>query len=131
MDIVFKPSLRKSFRQYVELLQPLIKCTPKEADILAEFMYHNYLNRDIPDRARNEFVFGTSTRKKIREHLDMSSGSFNNNMSSLKKRGILKENELPKKLRASPKPYKDGQYKFELTYHFIIEDNAEEHTEVN
>jgi len=75
-------------------------------------MYHNYLNRDIPDRARNEFVFGTSTR-------------------NLKKRGILKENELPKKLRASPKPYKDGQYKFELTYHFIIEDNAEEHTEVN
>ena len=97
MDIIFRPNLQKSFRQYIEIMQPMIKCTPKEADILAEFMYHNYLNRDIPDRARHDYVFGTITRKKIREHLNMSQGSFNNNMSSLKKRGLLMFLETPQK----------------------------------
>lgn len=129
MDIIFKPNLRKSFRQYVEILQPMIKCTAKEADILAEFMYHNYINRDIPERARNEFVFGTATRKKIRETLEMSSGSFNNNMSSLRKRGILKEDALPQKLQVSPKETSQG-LKFNLNFHFIIQD-AEKGKKVN
>jgi len=121
MDIIFRPNLQKSFRQYIEIMQPLIKCTPKEADILAEFMYHNHLNRDIPDRARHDYVFGTITRKKIREHLNMSQGSFNNNMSSLKKRGLLKEDGLPKKLQVEPRETENG-LKFNLTFHFIIED---------
>jgi DNA-binding MarR family transcriptional regulator len=124
MDIVFKPTLRTSFRQYVELLQPMLRCTTKEADILAEFMYHNYLNRDIPERARNEFVFGTSTRKQIREQLNMSSGSFNNNMSSLRKRGILKQDALPKKLQVTPTNTPQG-LKFNLNFHFLIQDAEE------
>jgi hypothetical protein len=107
----------------------MIKCTAKEADILAEFMYHNYINRDIPERARNEFVFGTATRKKIRETLEMSSGSFNNNMSSLRKRGILKEDALPQKLQVSPKETSQG-LKFNLNFHFIIQD-AEKGKKVN
>jgi hypothetical protein len=121
MDFVLKGNLRKSFRQYVEILQPMIKCTAKEADILAEFMYHNYLNQDIPERARNKILFSTETRKEIRERLNLSIGSFNNNMSSLRKRGILKNDQLPTKLQVYPKNTNRGLL-INMNFHLLATD---------
>jgi hypothetical protein len=128
MDIVLKTELKKSFRQYLEILQPMVGYTSKEADILALFMYHNYINQDIPERIRGEYLFSTNTRKTIREELDMSIGSFNNNMSSLKKT-ILKDNKLPKKLDVFPEQTKNGLI-LPLKFYFLVQD-AKNSTENN
>jgi len=128
MDIILPTTLKKSFRQYLEILQPMVGYTSKEADILALFMYHNYKNQDIPERIRGEFLFSTNTRKTIREELDMSIGSFNNNMASLKK-SILKDNKLPKKLIVYPETTDKG-LSLPLKFYFLVQD-AKDSTENN
>lgn len=128
MDFVLNTTTKKSFRQYVEILQPIMKFTSKEADILAELMYQNYLNQDIPERARNQYLFSTDNRKVMRNNLNMSVGSFNNNMASLKKRGILKGEILPKKLQVLPQKH-NGKDIVSLKFYFVVD--AEERTENN
>jgi len=61
---------RKFYRQYIELLQPLLQLRKREADVFAELLYHNYLKRDIKNpEDRFKLVFDISTRNKIGEAL--------------------------------------------------------------
>lgn len=57
---------RKFYRQFIELLQPILGLRKREADVFAELLYHNYLRRDIKNEEdRFRLVFDISTREKI------------------------------------------------------------------
>jgi hypothetical protein len=57
---------RKFYRQFIELLQPILGLRKREADVFAELLYHNYLKRNIEDADdRFRLVFDISTREKI------------------------------------------------------------------
>tara|TARA_B110000259_G_C14028685_1_gene405759 strand:+ start:759 stop:1160 length:402 start_codon:yes stop_codon:yes gene_type:complete len=61
---------RKFYRQFIELLQPILGLRKREADVFAELLYHNYLRRDIKNEEdRFRLVFDISTREKIGEAL--------------------------------------------------------------
>jgi DNA-binding MarR family transcriptional regulator len=84
----------KFFRQYLELINPLLKLRGKELDVLAELMYYNYKFKDIPDEHRWKLIFDYDTKTKIRTKLDLSDASMNNNLSALRKKGIIKLNKV-------------------------------------
>lgn len=63
-------SPRTFYRQFIEILQPMLKLRKREADVFAELLYHNYLRRDIRnDQDRFRLVFDISTREKIGKYL--------------------------------------------------------------
>lgn len=101
--IVINTTRYKFFRQFLELIKsipPFNKLRPKELDVLAEIMYQNDRYSDLEPKIRQKIIFDTKTREDIRNGLNMTKESFNNNLSILRKHGVLsKENELMPFLR--------------------------------
>lgn len=79
---------------HLQLMNGFLELSNKETSILAEFirMYEELIpqisNRDI----LNSQLFSSSSRKKIRESLGISSENlFNNYFSSLKSKGVIEK----------------------------------------
>ncbi len=129
MDIVNKrvftlPTKEKEFfRYYIELIKPFLnKITNKEADILAELIYQNYLKKDIKNKIdRFKLILESSNRRKIENNLNISSSAFRNGLNSLKNRKILDDNNLIKDIFLI-----EPTDTFELTFNFKIKSNEQE-----
>lgn len=81
------------FRYWLEFLKPYHKLRSKEIEALSLLLYYRYeLSRDIKDMDMVDMVlFSTQTRNKIREDLGgMSQKVFNNLLTSLRGKGVLK-----------------------------------------
>lgn len=108
MVVPVKTTLRKFFRQYIELLKtipPLDSLRNRELDVLGEIMYQDYKYRSVEDdEARKALVFSKAIRKEMRENIGMSEDTYNNNISIIRKNGVLSSNNnLPDFLRIDPK----------------------------
>lgn len=88
----------KFYRQLLEILRsvpPINKLRPKELAVLAEIMLQNNKYRELDYETRYSILFSTKMRKKMRENIKLGEESFNNNLSLLRKYGIIsKDNEL-------------------------------------
>ena len=110
---------RKFFRQYIELLQPMLKLRQREADVFAELLYHNYLKRDIKDTAdRFKLVFDISTREKMQDYLKISNSVIQQALGGLRKKGVIKGITLRESFIIVPQ---DGV--FSLTFKFVVEED--------
>jgi len=89
-------SEREVFRMYVELIRPFLKgLRPREADVFAEVLYRYYKKRDVANqRDRVALVLNSDSREQIADQLDMSQAILRNAISSLRKKGILKEGNM-------------------------------------
>ena len=110
---------RKFFRQYLELLRtipPFVQLRTRELDLLGEIMYQRYKYRSFDeDGALNAFVFSAGMRKKMRDNLSMSEATFNNNLSYIKKHGIIKDKyELIPILNIVPDKEFNISFKFDI-----------------
>lgn len=87
---------REIFRSYVELIRPFLKgLRPREADVFAEILYKHYTKRNISNqRDRMAIVLNSDSREEIAEYLGMSQAILRNAVSSLRKKGILKEGNI-------------------------------------
>jgi len=87
---------REVVRSYVELIRPFLKgLRPREADVFAEILYRYYLKRDIANqRDRMALVLNSDSRDEMVEQLEMTHPIFRNAMTSLRKKGILKEGNV-------------------------------------
>lgn len=98
MKIPLRTTKSKFYRQVLEVLKsfpPINKLRPKEMDLLAEFMRQNAENKDLPRNKRRIILFSTENRKEIQDKLGMSQAFFNNNLSVLRKYGLIsKDNDL-------------------------------------
>lgn len=95
INLPIKTTKSKFFRQVLEVLRsfpPINKLSPKELDLLAEFMKQNNELTDIPVNKRRILVFSTENRKEIMDTLNMSQAVFNNNLSKLRKVGVITRN---------------------------------------
>lgn len=82
------------FRYWLEFLRPYHKLRTKEIEALSLLLYYRYeLSRSISDNNMVDVVlFSTQTRNKIREDLGgMTQKVFNNLLTSLRKKDIIKE----------------------------------------
>jgi hypothetical protein len=102
----FQTDLKKVFRAYVELLQPVLKLQKRNADVFAEILYLNYVKRNIPYEDRFDLIFSTSYKKIIKENLNITDAILQNSLSSLRKINLIVDNCVPEKYLIYPKDNK-------------------------
>jgi hypothetical protein len=70
-------------------MNPVNQLGSRELDVLGRLLHYNDLYRDIEPDARVSLILNDKTRTAIREELGISRDIFNNNLSKLRKVGIL------------------------------------------
>ena len=79
--ILERPTNAENFyKEYVTLINGILKLTDKEIDIVAELLR-------LYDTSDN--VFSTENRKKLSEILKITDLNLNNHFQNLKKKGVL------------------------------------------
>lgn len=113
----------KFFRGYIELLKPFLSgLTSKEADVVAELMYQNYLKQEIPNKTdRFKLILESSNRRLIEQKLEITSASFRNILCSLKTKKIIDDNN---ELRDIFLVLPDDT--FTITFNFKFDDGIKE-----
>jgi len=106
------------YRQYLELINPLLKLRGKELDVLAQLLFNNNQLKEIPEEHRWKIIFDYDTKTKIRTALGLSDASMNNNLSALRKKGVIKNNEVVKNFLVYP----DKSVK--ITFNFQINEQV-------
>ena len=95
INLPIRTTKNKFYRQVLEVLRsfpPINKLSPRELDLLAEFMKQNNDMSDIPVNKRRILIFSTENRKEIMDNLNLSQAVFNNNLSKLRKVGVITKN---------------------------------------
>jgi len=108
----------KFFRQYLELINPILRLRGKELDVLAELLYYNYKFKDIAKEHRWKLIFDYDTKTKIRTKLELSDASMNNNLSALRKKNVIEAN----KVKQAYLVYPDN--KFSLKFQFNVKSDS-------
>lgn len=99
-EIVIRTDEDKFFKQILKILHgmpPMNKLRPKQLEVLGEILYQQNKYKAIDEKDRNNLIFSTGGRKEMRERLGMDINVFNNNISMLKKNGMLNEDNSLKK----------------------------------
>lgn len=96
----FKADKSKFFKFYIQLLNPLLKLTAREINVLSSMLLIYYSNRNNPKI--DELLFSTETRKVLRASLNLSEPSLNNSFMILRKKELIKDNKLNKVLLKFP-----------------------------
>lgn len=87
MQATIKSSPNLFFKEYVRILNPLLKLRKKEAEVLEAHLRVYYINSRLPDI--NGLLFSFQTSKLIRTELKMSSSSFNNHKVKLRRKNCF------------------------------------------
>lgn len=87
------PVRLKNIKEYFDfslvLLNPILKMSNTERNIISTYLMLAYNNRHIEEDQMYKLLFNASTRKKVRESLKLSEASFNNNICSLRRKGLI------------------------------------------
>ena len=97
MNIKIPTTPRRYFRQVLEIIKPIPPLNTlrnKELDVLAEFLYYNYKYAKLDKDVRSKVLFDYDTKLEMREHLNMDEQSFNNHLTSLRKKNILSKRRV-------------------------------------
>jgi DNA-binding CsgD family transcriptional regulator len=124
MKIPIQTNKKKFYRQVLEVLRslpPLDTLRSRELSLLSMIMYYNDLYKSVDENIRWRIINDTMTRKEIQKELNMNEYLFSNNLSIIKKAGVIsKDGALVKFLQISPE-----NNKFGITFTFnISEDNG-------
>ena len=84
------------YRYFVELLNPIVKLRKRELDVWAQLLYYNNEYKGLGEEIRFKMVFDYETKSKIAKDLNISMDVLNNNLSELRKKGIVVDNKIPK-----------------------------------
>jgi|AntDeeMinimDraft_6_1070357.scaffolds.fasta_scaffold31783_1 DNA-binding MarR family transcriptional regulator len=95
-----KVTEKKFFRLWITLLQPFLKLSEQELNILAYLLYYRHIIlKEVKNKSIvNDLLFNTKTRNKIKEDLNIPGYSFNNKLTSLRKKGLIVDNVLNQKI---------------------------------
>jgi len=103
MKLNIKTTQQKAYRQILEIIRsfpPLDALRNRELDVLAVLMYYNYKYRDIQEEIRWRVINDTSTKRDMQHDIDMSEDIFNNNISLVRKAGLIdKDGRIPRFLQ--------------------------------
>ena len=97
------------YRQVLKILNFGMGLTPKEIDVLAEFVRLNNEYTALPAIQRAKFIFSTDMRKEVMEKLDIDESALNNILTRLRKEKtyfgkpiLSKDNIIEEELLFSP-----------------------------
>ena len=103
--------IKKSEEEFIPLclrilrnvIPQLERLRPKEIELLAILLHHNYKFRRIEeDEDRWKIILHYDNRVTIAKEMGISKDSFENNLSNLRKHGIVVDNMVVKKLHITP-----------------------------
>jgi hypothetical protein len=94
---------------------PISKLRPKEMAVLSELLFqYNFKLKSMDVDDRYDLMFTTRKRKEMRDLIGISEESFNNNLSILRRYGLItKDNRLNKSLESL-----DFKNEFSLEFFF-------------
>jgi hypothetical protein len=116
MNININTTSEVFFRQLVELLSsfsPVKGLRNKELNVLAEVMKQNYLNKNLKEHIRRNFVFSQETKQLMSENLNISRDALNTNLSVLKRKKIMTGDKI---LIKPLQIYPDKEFTFTITF---------------
>lgn len=85
-------SVKDAFKKWLDFTKPFHKLSDMDIRLMVELLYlrWEYLGKINDESLMNEFIFSTNSRKKIMKRLDVPQDRFNNMLSLLRKKGVLK-----------------------------------------
>lgn len=89
-------SLKQLFSRWLDITKAFHKLNNQEQEVLALLLYYHYiLKKDITNtKILWKMVFDYDTKLKIKEELDMNDSIFQNNLTKLRKKNIIINNEV-------------------------------------
>ena len=115
MVIPIPTTLPKYFRQCLEIIRiipPLNTLRPKELDVLAGLLYEDYKYSHLAPDVRSKIVFDYTTKMELRDRIHIDEQQFNNCLTSLRKKGILKKRGIETNYGINPdKPFITFEFK--------------------
>jgi hypothetical protein len=105
------------YNQYTTILQHMLGLTNKQALVFAEILYQNYLFLDkVQDKSlRWDAVFSKGNRVVMMGNVGMHTPAFGNNITDLRKKGLLLGIRIPDNLIVYPE-----NNRFQLVFNFKI-----------
>jgi len=94
MQLTIPTTPQKYFHMALELLRsipPLDTLNSKELSVLAELLYWDYHYRALEKEIRWKMVFDYDTKLLIMDKVPCDEQSLNNNLTSLRKKGIIEK----------------------------------------
>lgn len=119
-------TLKGLFSRWLDITVTFHKLTIQERDVLALLLYYHYkYNRELTNnKILWKMVFDYDTKMKIKEELDMKDSSLQNTLTSLRKKNVIRENEiLPTYIPKMERDSKSFKVQFNLN---IIDDITRE-----
>lgn len=100
MRIPVKSNESKYFRHVLEFLSPLTpfnSISGREKDVLSQLLYYNWKVIDLPKEERSAYVFSKAVKEKMRQSLNISKPSFDNQMAALRRKRFITYNSIDPK----------------------------------
>ena len=124
MRLNINTTSNKVYRQIVEVMRsipPLDSLRKRDLDVLAVLMYYNYKYKTVEETLRWRIINSSTTRREMEKDINMTEDTFNNNMSHIRKAGLLdKDNKIPKFLQILV-----SENKYEVVFNFNINEEDE------
>lgn len=116
MQIPVKTTKGKFFREYVELLNPVLRLRKRDLDVLSELLQYNNKLLKIPPKERWNLIFNYDAKLEMSTKLGMSRESFAMHLSNLRRKKVIINNKVIDMLCVDP-----GK-QFNVEYNFHIKD---------
>lgn len=122
MKLTISLNRSKLYKTYLQTINGLLRLSPKEMDILNEFMTlrDKLTSGNITGDDLNALLFSPSSRKIIYTHLGISSFNLNNYLSSLREKRMILESEGLFYLNPKFTTLDTTNNNFELSFNFKI-----------
>lgn len=105
LDHITEDPVKVFYEQYVSILKNIFSLTNKQAMVLAEILYQNWLFKEVINdkELRWRAVFDSQNRKQMQENIDFYGSNFSNCLTDLRKKNILKGQMVDDNLVVFPK----------------------------
>lgn len=100
-QIKIDTTLDKIFVQVLTILnvvQGKDKLNPTEISLFSTLLYVDHKYKHLDKDTRDILLFSTESRKRMRTHMGISEGHFNNTMNSLRKKKFITKERLLRRI---------------------------------
>lgn len=121
---VFKTNRLSCVKQFLHVTRHMNKLTVQEINVTS-LIINEYLNNKKNFRRENDLwkhVFDYDTKLKIREELKMGNPVFQNILTALRKKNVVKDNRVIPLFIPNIEPTDEG---FELVFRYIFQENGQ------
>lgn len=87
--LTIKVPKNKLFHTYLEWINPILKLSKGEQDILAAFLQLQYAHKYYPKETLNTLLFSDNTREHIRKKIKINTRLFNKLFDNLVTKGLI------------------------------------------